>query len=29
MILPSLMIGLGCALLGVAAWLYRRICSDG
>jgi hypothetical protein len=26
MIVPVLLIGLGCALLGVAAWLYRRIC---
>jgi hypothetical protein len=28
MILPVLLIGLGCALLGVAALLYRMICDD-
>lgn len=28
--LPVALIGLGCALLGVAAWLYRMILSgDG
>jgi len=28
MVVPVLLIGLGCALLGVAAWLYRMICDE-
>jgi hypothetical protein len=28
-LLPSRLVGLGCALLGVASSLYRRICRDG
>jgi hypothetical protein len=28
MLVPVVLIGLGCALLGVAAWLYRMISDD-